>query len=184
MKLSEREKKLLWVGLIVLGLGLVYRFWLGPLYAKKSRLSSQVSSLQKQEREIFNQMVRYRELSRKEESFRRLASATQDPGILLRTLESALGDLNLKKKLISANPSQTPMNPRYTESILNVKLSRVKWQEMIRLLHKIEADGKGIWVKKARLIANSGTAGLDCEISLSAFIAVNGDGKKPQRSSR
>jgi hypothetical protein len=184
VKLSERERKLLWLGLIVLVLGLAYRFWVGPLYEKKSQLSSQVKRLQQQEKDVFNQLVRYRELSRKEESFRQLASAAKDPGILLRTLESALGDLNLKKNLVSANPSQTPMNPRYTESILNVKLSRMKWQEMIQLLHKIEADGKGIWVKKARLIANKGAGGLDCEISLSAFLAVNGDGKKPQNSGR
>ncbi|MFQ5693802.1 MAG: hypothetical protein ACE5IM_12250, partial [Nitrospinota bacterium] len=129
------------------------------------------------ELQLARERARYRELERSERAFRRLVPPGSTPETLLQTFEAALRALNLKGNLVSANPGQAPINSRYAESFLQVKLSGFRWEDVMRLLYKLEGEREGLWVKKARLVANEESRTLDGELSLSVFIRRGGNRK-------
>lgn len=170
MKTSKREKALIGLGIAVAVLGAVYRYWVGPLYDRRTRLASEVRRLRAREGSLALHLLEYRRLKQREQSFQDLSFADSSPGSLLRAFEGALRELDLKRHLVTANPSHSAINEHYVESFLSVQLGGLRWMDMMRLLHKLEGKQEGIWVKKARLVVREGTPkSLDVELILSAF---------------
>ncbi|MFQ5913943.1 MAG: type II secretion system protein GspM [Nitrospinota bacterium] len=176
MRLTPREKKLIWVGGVVAALALGYQFWLAPFLERRAGLASQVGRLRGEAQRISALMVRYRDLQQRQKAFDRLALPERSEDSLLRALEATLSESGLKDRLVSANPGRVALNDRYAESSLQVKLAGLRWREVIQFLHRIEGDKMKVWVKKFRLITNEGTKRLDGEFSLAAFVKRDGEG--------
>jgi type II secretory pathway component PulM len=174
MRLTSREKRLVWVGGAMALLALAYRFWLGPLLDERARLASQVAKLGQEVQRVSALAVRYRELKGREQAFDRLVVPDGSRESVLRAVEVTLRELGLRERLLSANPGHAPINQRYEESSLQVQLGGLKWEEVLRFLHRLEGGKSGIWVKRFRLVVNEGTKRLDGELHLSAFVRRDG----------
>lgn len=174
MRLSPRERRLIWMGVAVALIALAYRFWLGPLLDERAGLASQVARLRQEVQRVSALALRYRDLKDREQAFDRLVVPDGSRESVLRAVEVTLRELGLKERLLSANPGHAPLNQRYEESSLQVQLGGLKWEEVLRLLHRLEGEKSGIWVKRFRLVVNEGTKRLDGELHLSAFVRRDG----------
>jgi type II secretory pathway component PulM len=179
IRVNPRERKILFGGIgCTLALS-VYLFVISPYYTAINALDRRISAKSKELAEILTmrgEYLRLKENTRGLENVMR--SARGFP--LLSFLENLAATNQLKTKIADMKPVTTPLNERFKETSVEMKLEDVTLKQLIDYLYQIEQAPQPLQIKRIHITKKKDQTYLTVTLQVSTFEIIEGEpGKGP-----
>ena len=146
-RLAPRERNLLYgAG----GLSLVLFLWLGiyePISQSITRLDRDLKIAQRDTRALRELTARYNALEKKVSRLQKKAGRG-NRGSLFAQLESVTVPVVGREQITAMNPTSRDVDADFREESVDMKLSGISAQRLVRLLHAIEVRSTGMTVER------------------------------------
>ena len=188
IRVNPRERKIFFGGIgCILALS-VYLFVISPYYTAINALDRRISAKNKELAEILTmrgEYLRLKENTRGLENVMR--SARGFP--LLSFLENLAATNQLKTKIADMKPVTTPLNERFKETSVEMKLEDVTLKQLIDYLYQIEQAPQPLQIKRIHITKKKDQTYLTVTLQVSTFEIIEGEpgkglGKGPVATGR
>lgn len=174
MRLSAREKIVIALGGMFLGLLLVWFGVVSPVYDSIATGDQRMAAHERQYEEIQRLAARYHELkaglSDTEGRLKRGSSSS-----ILSHLESMAQRLNVKSHIVQMKPMQGQTTRHYTESVVEIKMEKVPLSLLVRYLHQVENAKELLRIKELRIRPRFDNPDLlDVRFQVSSYALLDG----------
>ncbi len=148
--LSQRERLMLLAAALVIALAVLIFGILQPYRATLARLDTQIASRRRQLSELQQLSREYRQLQQQTAAGERRLDAAGDFS-LLTFVEATSTRLAGRDRLISMRPQPGAMMEEFREEAVEVRLERIRLDQLVQLLVAIERAPAPMQVKSLRL---------------------------------
>jgi len=179
IRVNPRERKILVAGIgCILALS-VYLFVISPYLTAINALDRRISAKSKELAEILTmrgEYLRLKENTRGLENVMRSARGFS----LLSFLENLAATNQLKTKIADMKPVTTPLNERFKETSVEMKLEDVTLKQLIDYLYQIEQAPQPLQIKRIHITKKKDQTYLTVTLQVSTFEIIEGEpGKGP-----
>ncbi len=149
-QLSQRERIALAVGALVVLLTLVFYGLIAPYRNGMDQLDTRIAARQRQIREVQTLRNDYLQLQKKlSEAERRLDSSGAFS--LFSFVESASARIASKENLVYMRPQPASVKEGFREESVEIKLEKIRLNQLVQLLYEIETAKAYLQVKSLRV---------------------------------
>jgi type II secretory pathway component PulM len=138
LKLEERDKKTLIIGVVGAALILLYALVLSPLTSDLSRKKELIPRKEKDLAEIKELRTQYLEIQQR---LQEAQAAAAQRGPLLTEIENLTKRANLNSKIVSLKPQAGVQTESFKESIVEAKLENITLYDIVNYVYLLEKDG-------------------------------------------
>lgn len=172
-KRSPRERQMLALMAVAIGLWLLYWLLQGLILAPMEEAKRTISAREVALRQMWILQADYRRVQGQVSLLETQIRSGQQ-GNVLSMLEEMASEVQIKDKIASMDPRSTPPNDLYRESVIEVRLQQVNLKQLVDYLFKIENSGSLLKIKRLRLKTRSDDPGyLDVSFRVSSFEPMN-----------
>ncbi|BCR05989.1 hypothetical protein DESUT3_30580 [Desulfuromonas versatilis] len=167
--LSQRERIALVLGALAVLVTLVFFAVVSPYREALDRLDRQIASRQKQVYEVQSLRRQYLSLQQQlNEAERRLARG--EAFSLFSFVESLATRVASKENLVYMRPQPTSVKEGFREDSVEIKLDKIRLNQLVQLLYELETTDAVLQVKNLRLkIRFEDRTLLDAVLTVSSF---------------
>jgi type II secretory pathway component PulM len=150
MKLSGRERIIVFGGAAMVVAAAVWAFALEPIRAKLDRLDSSLTYEKGRYAEVGKLAREYTELSRKIASHEAGLRGTKG-GSLLSYLETQAQRLNVKRNIVQMKPVSGQSTKNYKENLVEIKMEKIYLDVLLRYLAQVEGGPDLVRVRSLQM---------------------------------
>jgi general secretion pathway protein M len=167
--LSQRERWALLAGGVVVLITLLYLGVIAPYRSSLEMLDSRINARQRQVKEVQAMRQEFLELQQRlQESEARLSKA--QGFTLFSFMEGVAAQAASKEHLVYMRPQTPAVQGEVREESVEIKLEKIKLDQMVRLLHAIESAEAYLQVKNLRIRTRfDNRALLDVVLTVSSY---------------
>lgn len=154
MKISDRDRKVLTVGVIFVLLFLVLQFGIFPLKEKRDRLRKGIASREKALVEMRTLQAEYRQLHSKANALFEQLGGRKSDFSLFAFLEQMAAKSDVKKNIAYMKPSETADDGPFKEIVVEMKLQTITLKQLVQFLKLAESPDNVVAVKKISIQEN------------------------------
>jgi len=147
--LEARERVLLFAGVIVAVLLLLWLAVWEPLVGQLDGLDRNITAAQRDQAEIARLKGRYEELQSQVQELERRAGGTEGGASLFAQLESVTVPIIGRERIASMSPQTRSVGDRFEEESVDMRIDGVPVRELVKLLHEIEDGSPPMEVSRA-----------------------------------
>ncbi len=176
MALTQKDRRVLVVGISALALFLLVQFVLFPLLDKRKRLNRGISIRQKGLIEMQEMQSRYKQLSLQSNTLEQRVSKRSGEFGLFSFLEKMAAEAEVKENIAYMKPSDATGDGVLQQSMVEMKLKAINLKQLVALLERIESPEKIVELKRISIQENKkqeGTLDVIMQV-ISLVLAENG----------
>ena len=147
--LEARERVLLFAGVSVAVLLLLWLAVWEPLAGQLEGLDRNITAAQRDHAEIARLKGRYEELQTQVQELERRAGGTEGGASLFAQLESVTVPIIGRERIASMSPQTRSVGDRFEEESVDMRIDGVPVRELVKLLHEIEDGSPPMEVSRA-----------------------------------
>ena len=147
--LEARERVLLFAGVSVAVLLLLWLAVWEPLVGQLDGLDRNIAAAQRDQAEIARLKGRYEELQSQVQDLERRAGGTEGGASLFAQLESVTVPIIGRDRIASMSPQTRSVGDRFEEESVDMRIDGVPVRELVKLLHEIEDGSPPMDVSRA-----------------------------------
>jgi len=147
--LEARERVLLFAGVSVAVLLLLWLAVWEPLVGQLDGLDRNIAAAQRDQAEIARLKGRYEELQSQVQDLERRAGGTEGGASLFAQLESVTVPIIGRDRIASMSPQTRSVGDRFEEESVDMRIDGVPVRELVKLLHEIEDGSPSMDVSRA-----------------------------------
>jgi len=170
-RLSKREKTMLYLAAAVIGLFIIARIIIFPVFDKRDHLERLLAAKTTTLIDIQDLAAEFAAL--KERSDETLQRVTQKEAgfTLFSFLDRMAGETNLKDRIAYMKPStQTRKDSPYKISLVEMKLQTITLEQLVLYLHRIETDASAIQVRRISITkTGKGKGHIDAVMEIESY---------------
>jgi len=173
MALTQKDRKVLAVGISVLVLFLLVQFVFFPLLDKRKRLERGIRTKQKGLVEIQEMQARYRQLSRQSNTLEQRVSRRSGDFSLFSFLEKKAAEAEVKENIAYMKPSDATGEGMLQQIMVEMKLKAVNLKQLVAFLERIESPENIVELKRISIQENKKQQGtLDVIMQVISLVRV------------
>jgi hypothetical protein len=147
MKLTQREKQLIFAGVFLSGLIFIFHVFGRPAIDKVEDLRRIVSDKKEILVELHAKSEKYKNLLRELEKIRSEIGRQPEEGKVLSFIERVQKNSGLMQKVVYMKPSAIMVNDVYERKIIEIKLQGITLNQLVQLLLKIKSSDLAIGIR-------------------------------------
>lgn len=140
MSLTKREKQIVLIGILCLGLLLAFQVFVRPAFGRITTLKRVVTNKQEILRDLQSKSEDYKILRGQFEHVHLVIEHQQKGGKILSVIESIQKDCGLMQNVVEMTPTTTMISDAYEKTDVEVKYTSVTLDQLIKFLTKIESS--------------------------------------------
>ncbi len=170
MQLAKREKYLITLAAIVIGIAVVIQVAIMPFFNARERYKNNVAAKQKSLEQMVVLRQEYLLLQQGSDTLALRLAKRPKNFTLFSFLEKAAGDAGVKDNIKSMKPSASTGKGPFKESLVEMKLERITLGQMVGYLKLIESPEKLVSAKRVSIQSNKKeTQFLDVVLQILTF---------------
>jgi general secretion pathway protein M len=168
-QLSPRERVAVAIAAVAVLAALFYAGLVAPYRGALRRLDARIATRQRQLGEIAALQQRYQQLQRRVgEAEQRLAKA--EAFSLFAYVEGLAGQMISRENLVSMRPQPATVREDLREETVEVRLEKVRLDQLVRLLHAIDSNEALLAVKSLKIKTRfDNRAQLDAVLTIASY---------------
>ena len=154
MALTQKDRKVLAIGIGALVLFLLVQFVLFPLLDKRKRLDRGISTKQKGLVEMREMQSRYRQLSMQSNTIEKRVSRRSGEFGLFSFLEKMAAETKVKRNIAYMKPSDATGEGALQQIMVEMKLNAMNLKQLVAFLERIESPENIVELKRISIQEN------------------------------
>lgn len=170
-RVSKREKLMLYLAAGFVGLFLIVRLIVFPVFDERTRLQRVLAAKTATLADIRVLAAEYIALKDRSDVALQRISRKQDGFTLFSFLDRMAGETNLKDRIAYMKPStQTPKDSPYKISLVEMKLQTITLEQLVVYLHRVETDASAIQVRRISIVkTGKGKPFIDAVMEIESY---------------
>lgn len=155
LRLSERDKRALAAGVLILGLVLLFFGWVSPRMERIKRLDRAIASETRRLEQVRSLLRAFNELNERESRIQeQLRRRTIDSTSVASIVESLAKESSVMEQVQYLKPEQAKVSDQFREASVALKMVEVTLPKLVEFLYRVESSERVLRVRNLQVRLN------------------------------
>jgi|YNPNPStandDraft_1061719.scaffolds.fasta_scaffold24652_3 type II secretory pathway component PulM len=184
IKLSSRDKRALVVGILILGIVLLFFGWISPRLERIKRLDRAIASETRRLEQVRGLFQAVSELNEREARIQeQMRKRTMDVTSVASAVESLAKETSVMEQVQYLKPEQAKVSEQFREASVALKMVEVTLPKLVEFLYRVESSERVLRVKNLQVRLNpKDNSKLDVSLVIFTLVPAGAQPAKSEES--
>ena len=184
IKLSSRDKRALVVGILILGIVLLFFGWISPRLERIKRLDRAIASETRRLEQVRGLFQAVSELNEREARIQeQMRKRTMDVTSVASAVESLAKETSVMEQVQYLKPEQAKVSEQFREASVALKMVEVTLPKLVEFLYRVESSERVLRVKNLQVRLNpKDNSKLDVSLVILTLVPAGAQPAKSEES--
>ena len=184
IKLSTRDKRALVVGILILGIVLLFFGWISPRLERIKRLDRAIASETRRLEQVRGLFQAVSELNEREARIQeQMRKRTMDVTSVASAVESLAKETSVMEQVQYLKPEQAKVSEQFREASVALKMVEVTLPKLVEFLYRVESSERVLRVKNLQVRLNpKDNSKLDVSLVILTLVPAGAQPAKSEES--
>jgi type II secretory pathway component PulM len=184
IKLSSRDKRALVVGILILGIVLLFFGWISPRLERIKRLDRAIASETRRLEQVRGLSQAVSELNEREARIQeQMRKRTMDVTSVASAVESLAKETSVMEQVQYLKPEQAKVSEQFREASVALKMVEVTLPKLVEFLYRVESSERVLRVKNLQVRLNpKDNSKLDVSLVIFTLVPAGAQPAKSEES--